>query len=174
MNLDTEDLRRIEKLRIAATHDGDLLVHDADAERLLAANVTGLLLWTVYAKRKNGRLDELRWQQMFPDHVMPPMSPNSPLDRTHECPACHRGGISDASTSTTRMVYRREDLIDIKDVNQTWEWGGSWRESPGDITKARWPNPGVLVTPKVMNLLRGTKKDQGADFVPIWIEDGNT
>ena len=36
------------------------------------------------------------------------------------------------------------------------------------------PRSCVLITPKVMNLLRGTKKDQGADFVPIWIEDRST
>ena len=36
-------------------------------------------------------------------------------------------------------------------------------------------HPSVLVTPKVMSLLRGkTKKErkhQGCEFVPVWIED---
>jgi hypothetical protein len=170
--IDTEDLRTIEKLRIAATYDEDLLVHDADAERLLAANVTGLLLWTAYAKRKNGRLDELRRQQMFAEHVMPPMAPSSSLTRTGECTTCHRGGLAPVFGQTVRFIYRPQDLVDIQDVNRTWEGIGDFREFTGDITKALWPNPFFLITPKVMNLLRGTKKDQGVDFVPIWIENG--
>ncbi len=170
--IDTEDLRTIEKLRIAATHHEDILVHDSDAERLLAANVTGLLLWTVYAKRKNGDQFELRRQQMFAEHLMPPMASSSLIDRAGECPICHRGGFSRVSEYPLRFVYRPQDLVDIQDVNLTWEWFGDFRDFHFDLTKVRWPDPYMLITPKVMNLLRGTKKDQGADFVPIWIEDG--
>jgi hypothetical protein len=77
----------------------------------------------------------------------------------------------------SRFVYRREDLANIQDVNLTWEWFGeppSYSEGLGFMV-GRWPLPCVLVTPKVMNLLRAkTKKEakyQGCAFTPIWIED---
>jgi hypothetical protein len=67
---------------------------------------------------------------------MPPMAPSASLDRTDECPVCHRGGIKRAvPRRPMRYVYRPEDLVDIKDVNQTWEWFGEWREFTGDITE---------------------------------------
>lgn len=72
-----------------------------------------------------------------------------------------------------RLFYRAEDLADAKDFNGSREWFGDYfKES--ETQRELWPHPLILVTPKVMNLLRGkTKKDQkyqGCDFIPIWIE----
>ena len=86
-----KDLKRLEKFRIAATHQNDILVHDVDVERLLAAGITGALFWPVYADDKAGHVEELRRQQLFIEHVMPPMSPTSLLNRKQVCPDCQRG-----------------------------------------------------------------------------------
>ena len=190
--LDRDDLKKAEKRRLAFRGIGDVLVHDVDVEPLLAAGVTGALFWPTYAETKGIR-EELRWQQMFIEHVMPPMSPKSLLDRTQVCPECRRGCFLRVSFHSPRYVYRREDLANIQDVNLTWEWFGE-PPSPGDAERLRealalagveakpagykrWADPYVLVTPKVMNLLRGkTKKEQkyqGCKFIPIWVEDGD-
>ena len=167
------DLKRLEKFRIVATHKNDILVHDVDVERLLAAGITGALFWPVYDDNKAGHVEQLRRQQAFIEHVMPPMSPTSLLDRKRVCPDCQRGWYTDVMNYPTRFVYRREDLANIQDFNVTWEWFG---EPPSDSEMGGGPkHPWVLVTPKVMNLLRGkTKKEQkyqGCRFTPIWIED---
>ncbi len=175
MIVDSEGLRRIENARIAATYDEEILLHDVDVERLLAAGVTGASFWPVQAKTKGGKISELRRQQMFVEYVMPPMAPSSLLNRTKLCPMCHRSGFMHLSDQPLRYMYRREDLANIQDVNATWEQFSELSDLPEDLNKARWPEANVLITPKVMNLLRGkTKKEaknQGCDFIPIWIED---
>ena len=175
--IDREDLKEIAKFRVAGTTDGDRLVHDVDVERLLAAGVTGALFWPVYAKSKAGDLEELRHQQVFTEHVMPPMSPKSFLDRTNACPDCGRGWCTHVRNEPVRFVYRREDLANIQDFNVTLEWFGEppyYFEPLGRMIQGPG-HPWVLVTPKVMNLLRGkTKKEQkyqGCRFTPVWVED---
>ncbi len=170
-----EAVKRMEKLRVAFTIENDVLVQDVHVEQLLAAGITGALFWPVYADNKVGVLEELRHQQLFIEHVMPPMSPKSLLDRTRVCPDCRRGWFIHVFMHPLRCVYRREDLANIQDVNVTWEWFG---EPPSDNEHGLGGGPQyprVLVTPKVMNLLRGkTKKEakhQGCRFTPIWVED---
>ena len=171
------DVKLIEKLRVAFTIENDVLVQDVHVERLLAAGITGALFWPIYADNKAGELEELRHQQAFIEHVMPPMSAKSSLNRKQVCPDCQRGWYTQVMDYPTRFVYRREDLVKIQDFNVTWEWFGEpeWY-SEGAGTMMQGPrHPWVLVTPKVMNLLRGkTKKEQkyqGCGFTPIWIED---
>ncbi len=88
---------------------------------------------------------------------------------------CHRGGMTTMLNEPARFVYRRRDLDRIQDFNVTWEWMGQIADFTGDVSNAFFAAPQMLVTPKVMNLLRGkTKKEQksqGCDFIPIWIED---
>ncbi len=177
MNISHRDLKPVEKLRIASTYKNDILVHDVDVERLLAAGVTGALFWPVYANTKDGEREELRRQQVFIEHVMPPMSPKSLVDRTYVCPDCGRGWHRGVMNYPTRFVYRREDLANIQDFNLAWEWFGEppWYSEGAGMMMQAPAHPNVLVTPKVMNLLRGkTKKEakyQGCRFVPIWVED---
>lgn len=171
-----KDLKRIEKFRIAATYQNDILVHDVDVERLLAAGVTGALFWPVYDDNKAGDVEALRLQQVFIEHVMPPMSPKSLLDRAYVCPDCGRGWHRGVTDYPLRIVYRREDLANIQDFNLAWEWFGEppWYSEGAGMMMQAPKHPCVLVTPKVMNLLRGkTKKEQkyqGCRFVPIWVE----
>lgn len=180
MILDSEDLRGIEKFRIAATYDEEILLHDVDVdvERLLAAGVTGANFWPVQAKTKGGKISELRRQQLFVEHVLPPMAPSSLLVRTKLCPMCHRSGFLQVPNQPLRYTYRRKDLAGIQDVNHTWEQFSELSDLPEDLNKIRWPEANVLITPKVMNLLRGKtkreQKSQGCDFIPIWIEDETT
>lgn len=173
--IDGEDLRSIEKLRLAGSHGEDFILHDVDVDRLLAANVTGALFWPVSAKGKSGNLTELRRQQVFAQHVMPPMARSSTIERKSACQICHRGGFTSAPAPTLRFAYRAEDLKNIQDFNLTWEFFGAVEDFDDDMKRGRWPIQSLLVTPKVMNLLRGkTKKEQktqGCDFIPIWIED---
>lgn len=178
MIVDNDGVRTMEKHRVGSTYAGDLLLRDEDVERLLAANVTGARFWPVSAKTKNGNLIELRRQQACIEHVMPPMTSRSWLNRKDECTTCHRGGISTKFLQPTRFFYRPRDLVDIQDFNLTWEWMGQIEQFKGDVKNALFPSPFPLITPKVMNLLRGkTKKEQksqGCDFIPIWIEDEKT
>ena len=106
------------------------------------------------------------------------MSSASTLDRKNVCPVCQRGHFTFLADVPARIVYRAEDLKNIQDVNLTWEWFTSYGTIPEDsVERGMWPAPSLLVTPKVMNLLRGkTKKEQkyeGVSFTPIWIEDEN-
>ncbi len=176
--IDREELKAIEKFRVSATTRGDILLRDVDVERLLAAGVTGALFWPVYAKTKAGDLEELRWQQVFIEHVLPPMSPKTLLDRSQVCPECKRGCFTHLADHPARVVYRRKDLANIRDFNLSVEWFGSLPHHVGPIGMVPGRrSPDVLVTPKVMNLLRPkTKKEakhHGASFTPIWIENGS-
>lgn len=97
------------------------------------------------------------------------------IDAPGVCPNCGRGWYTHISNYPVRYVYRREDLANIQDFNLTWEWFGAPPTDNEHGLTGRPPNPVVLVTPKVMNLLRAkTKKEakhQGCEFVPIWVED---
>ncbi|HRI69492.1 MAG TPA: hypothetical protein PK156_34915 [Polyangium sp.] len=173
--IDGEEVRQIEKMHVAGTHDADLLVHDVVGEKLVNAKVTGLNLWPIYSVRKDGTKVELRREQIFAENVVPPMCPASTLDRREVCPDCHRGRFNFAFEEPARIVYRAEDLKNIQDVNLTWEWFGTYSKTIEDPhSRGAWPHPARLVTPKVMNLLRGkTKKEkkyEGVSFTPIWIE----
>lgn len=170
-----DDERNLEKMHIAASLHGELLVHDVLGEKLAQANLTGFNLWRVYAKRKSGPNVELRREQIFAENVLPPMAPASTLDRSEVCPVCQRGHFHFLADTPPRIVYRAEDLKNIQDVNLTWEWFTSFGTIPEDaVERGMWPDPLLLVTPKVMNLLRGkTKKEkkyEGVSFTPIWIE----
>jgi hypothetical protein len=173
---DDEDTRTVDKYRVATSIYNDLLLRDTDVEKLIAANVTGALFWPASIKRKNGVLEELRWQQAVIESVLPQMAASSSLDCKGVCPTCHRGGFAKVMNQSLRTVYRTEDLANAQDFNLTWELFGDLRKTAeGGIRGIRWSDPLILVTPKVMNLLRAkTKKEQkyqGCDFIPIWIED---
>jgi len=171
-----DDMRRVDKHRVAGTYDNDLLVRDTDVERLITAKVTGANFWPAYFKAKSGEVSELRWQQALIESVLPPMAASSSLDRSGICTACNRGGFAIVLHQPERIVYRADDLAQIQDFNLTWESFGEFGRTvvDGILGGERRPHPWILVTPKVMNLLRGkTKKEQkyqGCDFIPIWIE----
>jgi hypothetical protein len=170
MFIDYEDLKTIKKYKLASTYYNDLLLDDGMAEKLMAANPTGLSLRKVFARMKDGSHLELPRKQLIAEHVMPPLAPTSLLTRTGECHVCHRGGVTPTHMQPTRFVYRPQDLVGIQDVNLTWEWIGQIRPFEGDVSDALFPYPYNLVTPKVMNILRTEKGPQGAEFVPIWID----
>ena len=169
-----EDERRIEKMRVAFTYHGDFLVHDVDGEKLVNAKFTGFNLWPIQSVQKNGTKVELRREQVLVENVMPPMAPSAILDRREVCPVCKRGRFNFLTFDPSRLVYRAEDLKNIQDFNLTWECFGSSAKTPEEALAGNWPTPMRLVTPQVMNFLRGkTKKEkkyQGCDFTPIWIE----
>jgi hypothetical protein len=169
-----DEMRTVDKHRVAGTYRNDVLVRDTDVEKLIAAKVTGAVFWPAYFKEKSGEVTELRWQQAIIESVMPPMAASSSLERKGVCPTCSRGGYTTVFRQPGRLFYRAEDVANAKDFNLSWEWFGDYckREEPQyDLV----PHPLILVTPKVMNLLRGkTKKEQkyqGCDFIPIWIEE---
>ncbi len=176
--IDGEEERRIEKMHVAGTHHADLLVHDVVGEKLAHAHLTGLNLWRVYGSRKREPNVELRREQIFAENVLPPMAPGSFLDWREVCSECKRGRFNFLPDDPVRIVYRADDLKNIQDVNLTWEWFGTFSKTIEDPhARGAWPHPLLLVTPKVMNLLRGkTKKEkkyEGVSFTPIWIEHAN-
>lgn len=169
-----EDVRRIEKTRVAFTYHGDFLVRDVDGEKLVNAKFTGFNLWPIQSVQKNGTKVELRHEQVLFENVMPPMASSAMLDRRAVCPVCKRGGFNSLLDDPTRFVYRAEDLKNIQDFNLTWECFGSSARTPEEAFSGNWPIPRRLVTPRVMNFFRGkTKKEkkyEGVSFTPVWIE----
>ncbi len=170
MFIDGDDLKTIKNTKLAATYYDDLLLDEIMAEKLIAAKPSGLSLRNVFANMKDGSKLQLKRKQLIAEHTMPPMAPSSLLSREDMCAVCKRGGIIPVWGEPTRFVYRPEDLVGIQDVNVTWEWMGQIREFKGDMSKALFPYPLFLVTPKVMNLLRAPKRPDEIKFVPIWIE----
>ena len=163
------NIKEVEKLRVAGTVSGDLLINDVDVKRLLAGGVTGALFWPVYAKSKGGDVEELRHQQAFIEHVMPPMSLKSLLNRTNVCPDCGRGWCKDIMNEPLRFVYRREDLANIQDFNLTWEWFGNYLCTPEEALKGLggWPDPIVAVKPKRRrNTKVATSRPFGSKTIP--------
>jgi hypothetical protein len=179
--VDGSEMLTANKHRVSSANYNNLLVRDTDVETLLAANVTGVNFWPVTAKYNSGATGEIRWQQALIDNILPPMSPSTRLVEEGKCLTCQRGRTSDNThTPTRRVTYRRKDLQNICDFNLTWESFGPFDKyeqdtSGNDVLMHPRTSSWILVTPKVMNLLRGkTKKEQkyqGCGFAPIWIED---
>lgn len=85
------------------------------------------------------------------------------LDEQYLCKTCKRGGRRRFSTNP----YREEDLVGLQDFNLTWEWFGEfWPEDKEKNRPAKRPDSHLLVTPKVMNIIReaGVK---AFDWTPV-------
>jgi len=68
-------------------------------------------------------------------------------------------------------VYHARDLVEIDDVNTTWECFGQPKFS-GKVSKALFASPFFFVTPKVMRIVRAAGVTQ-FDWAPISVENAD-
>lgn len=165
-----KQLQMVRNHRAIGSARGAILVDGGMVKKLRDHNVTGITgFGEVYARMKKGGRSLVAREQIFFDHTLPPESPNAQFDRSTACPLCRRGGMKTVGGPPWRTVYRRQDLNNIRDFNQSWEWYGRL-ELNDDPRKIRLPRPITLVTPKVMNIFR----DAGVttfEWTPIFVED---
>jgi len=164
-----EHRARIRKHRAIGTWGAGPLLDGGIEKNLRDCGISGVAFGEVYARLKSKKDDLVARQELIATHTLPPVSHNCMLNRAGECPTCHRGGVNGFSGQPFRLLYRRRDLIDIQDVNLTWEWFGPF-DYNGDLKKSRFSTPAILVTPKVMNIFR----EAGVttfDWIPIFVED---
>jgi hypothetical protein len=160
----------LRKHRAIGCTNGGILVDGGMVKKLRDNNVTGIAgFGEVYARMKKGGRSLVAREQIFIGHTLPPQAPGSQLNREEACQFCHRGNMSYLQPGPFRTVYRRKDLNDIRDMNLTWEWYGTFRvhEDPRRILV---PYRKRLVTPKVMNIFR----EAGVttfEWTPIFVED---
>ncbi len=180
MMIDKGEVKNLKKLRATATYYEDMIVDDGLATQLASLGLTGLSFGDVYAIAKKDESKKagtkkvaktkLPWKQVIAAHTMPPMSPRTTgLARDPDCPTCTRNREITASGHSIRVVYRAQDLVGAQDFNLTWEWFGQLRITK-DINKTLLPYPMLLVTPKVMRVLR----DAGVEsfrWTPIRVID---
>ncbi|MBK9264695.1 MAG: hypothetical protein IPM54_33545 [Polyangiaceae bacterium] len=166
--IDSEHRSRLRKHRAIGTWDGDVLVDGGMAKKLKDANVTGISFGEVRARLKNKKWSMVAREQILISHTMPPMrSDLANEDPKYLCKVCQRGG----RMYLPDKPYRVEDLEGMQDFNVTWEWFGEFWPKPKEKKRhAKRPSPGVLVTPKVMNIFReaGVKT---FDWTPVFIEE---
>jgi hypothetical protein len=169
LNISADHLSRLRKYRAIGTWGHGPLVDGGLVKKLRNQGVTGISFGDVYAHRAGKERELVARDQLLPTHTLPPLSPDCVLDRSQLCPSCHRGGWNGISGQPFRLLYRRQDLGDIRDVNVSWEWFGPF-EYDGNIERARFSTPELLVTPKVMNIFReaGVKT---FDWIPIFVEE---
>ncbi len=158
--VDHDGMAKIRKHRAIRTMDGDILVDGGMVKKLKDAGVTGISgFGDVRARKENGKWIEVARDQILIEHVLPPMRGEfkaAAEDERYRCKVCRRGGRRGAPDKP----YREEDLVSMCDFNLTWEWFGEfWPEykDPEDPRKSRSEkrsSPGILVTPKVMNIFR--------------------
>jgi hypothetical protein len=168
--MDGEDLPRLEGRRAASTPYSDIIVDERLAEELVNLDATGLSFRNVYAAMENKRQVKLRWRQLRAAHTLPPMSPRSTgVERRDGCASCGRSGFFTKMNDPPRLVYRAQDLAMAEDVNTTWEWFENW-DFNGDVSEALFPYPWMLVTPKVMRVIRAAGVTE-IDWIPIRVVD---
>ncbi|MDI1483516.1 hypothetical protein [Polyangium sp. y55x31] len=165
MIIDGEDLPKLEGRRAAATYYDDMLVDEKMAEQLASAGLSGLSFRGVCARMEDGRRVELPWQQVCATRTLPRMSPRSTGIEPYKPCACGRSSFTNPSEVPLRLTYRAKDVADIRDVNVTWEWCGEVKFN-GDVSKAVFPCPLFLVTPKVRRIYLGAGVT-GFKWLPI-------
>jgi hypothetical protein len=166
-----DDVGELEGHRAGSTMHSLPVVDDRLAQELENSGVTGLDLRRVYAM-KHDRQTKLPWKQLCAKRSLPRMSPRTTgLVRDRECKVCMRSGHARTSDAPTRIVYRASDLAGADDVNMTWEHYSRPFETP-DRYEAHLSYPFILVTPKVMHIIRAAGVTE-FDWIPIRVvEDG--
>jgi hypothetical protein len=164
MIIEGEDLHKLEGRRAATTPYDDMLVDEKLAATLAESGATGISFRSVFvAFEKRGHL-QLPWRQLCATHTMPPMSPRSIGIEPNALCICGRSGFN-----TTNLVYRASDLVEVQDVNVTWEWYG-YSKFNGDVHDSVLPSPFFLVTPKVWRIFQDAGVT-GFDWIPIRVVD---
>jgi len=167
--VDGTELQMLEGRRAAATCYNDWLVNESLAAALAESGATGITFRGVFAAFERRGHFQLPWRQLCATQTMPPMSRQSAsVYRDSPCP-CGRSGYSWKEEIPLRLVYRASDLVDIRDVNVTWEWFGDTRFE-GDVSDALFPYPLFLVTPKIWRIFRDAGVT-GFDWLPIRVVD---
>jgi hypothetical protein len=167
--IDGENLSDLEGRRAASTYYSDIIVEERLAGELASSGITGLSFRGVFAAFETQVRLQLPWRQMCAAKTLPPMSPRSTGIIRHKHCACGRSGVTATHEQPTRLVYRAKDLADIQDVNLTWEWFGEPKFN-GDVGRALFPYPWLLVTPKVWRICRDAGVTQ-FDWIPIRVVD---
>lgn len=167
---DDDELPKLQGHRAALTYRGEVLVDERLADEIEKLGPTGLVFHNVYALMPDNRQVKLRWKQISSDRILPPMSPRTTsVNRTQPCPACLRSGYRTGAKVPLRVVYRASDLEGAGDVNLTWEQCGPG-ELNADPRKISLPVPWLLVTPKVMRVMRNAGVTEFV-WMPIRVVD---
>ncbi|TKC99225.1 hypothetical protein [Polyangium fumosum] len=167
--VDAKELHVLEGRRAAATCYNDMLVDEKLAAALAESGATGLAFRGVLAAFEQRGHFQLPWRQMCATHTLPPMSPRSSGVEPYTPCVCGRSSFSMPEEVPLRLAYRSSDLVDIRDVNVTWEWFGDFHFE-GDVSDALFPYPLFLVTPKIWRIFR----DEGVTgfrWLPIHVVD---
>jgi hypothetical protein len=92
------------------------------------------------------------------------------MHRTQPCEVCLRSGYrTGVDEGARRIAYRASDLAGAGDVNLTWEQCGPGELDP-DPRKCSLPVPWLLVTPKVMRVMRNAGVTEFV-WMPIRVVD---
>lgn len=143
-------LRTIRTHRAVKANSGDIILDGGMRKKLVDVGATGISFGDVRVRHENKKWSAVARYQILIEHVMPPMRGDlRAKDEQYLCKVCRRGG----RMSSPNAPYREEDLMGMQDFNLTWEWFGEfWPEDKEKGKSAGWPSPGILVTPKVMNI----------------------
>jgi hypothetical protein len=162
--IDERAKRTLQKCRATATTENVILVDGGIRKKLVDAGVTGIAFGDVRVRHENKKWSDAARDQILIAHTLPPMRGElRERDDQYLCKVCRRGG----RMTSPDVPYREEDLIGMQDFNVTWEWFGEfWPEDKEKGKSAGWPSPGLLVTPKVMNIFNkaGVK---AFDWTPV-------
>lgn len=156
--------KTLRKCRATATTKNVILVDGGMRKKLVDVGATGISFGDVRVRHENKKWSAVARDQILIEHVMPPMRGDIRVkDEQYLCKVCRRGG----RMTSPKIPYHEEDLMGMQDFNLTWEWFGEfWPEDKEKGKSAGWPSPGLLVTPKVMNIFReaGVK---AFDWIPV-------
>ncbi len=145
-----DNLRMIRKHRAIGSYYDDIIVDGGIQKKLVDAGATGISFGEVRARLKNEKWSMVARDQVLIAHTMPPRRfEHTMSEDKYLCKVCRRGGVVNVPMTS----YRSEDLVGMQDFNLTWEWFGVFKFN-GKVDEALFPSPGVLVTPKVMNIFR--------------------
>lgn len=172
--MDSSHVRKLKRHPMAWTYYDDLVISEFVVDALQKAGATGLLLRGVRSGKKSKRHDpkETGHKQLCAVRTLPPVSPRTiGLATEKQCPVCKRDGFRGMNEAPLRIAYRAEDVAQIDDVNESWEWFG-WSELNSKMGFPALGRPWHLVTPKVMRAMRAEGvTDEYCRFIPIRVVD---
>jgi hypothetical protein len=163
-----DQLPKLKGHRAGYTYRDEIFVDERLAAALEELGPEGLVFHNVYALMPDKRQIKLRWKQLSADRTLPRMCPQTAGYGVEElCRLCGRSGYMPGTP--LRIVYRASDLQGARDVNLTWEelYDGDIKDDPRE---SYVPVPQLLVTPKVMHVIRAAGVT-AFDWLPIRVDD---
>ncbi|WNY24072.1 hypothetical protein MmiHf6_13970 [Methanimicrococcus hongohii] len=151
------DFKSMKDKDIACTYYGEIVVSEKALELFKEKSLTGFQEQTVKNSKDSRFKTEIKYYQLIPTHIMPPMSTETKIIR-YIRPSV-KIYIAD------NLVYYDESVLPTQDFNISLELFGE-NNKPFNAPRYLW-----IVTNRTMKILVNDLEQHKRDFIPITLVD---